>query len=201
MKLIYNGLPFPELAEKPLDFTAPKLLMIARLSPEKGFDIGIRAFALTRKKYPSATMVIAGSGHERSFLEQLASELNLCDAIQFTGALNEEEVPHLLNQATLVLVPSTFESFGLVALEAMQMARPVIASRIGGLQEVVQEGITGLFVPPENPQALFEAIESLLESPSQAVQFGRNGKKRAELFTIEQNVMHYEALYQELRAT
>jgi glycosyltransferase involved in cell wall biosynthesis len=141
--------------------------------------------------------MIVGDGPERSSLERLVEQLELKDAIQFTGEFSREEALHCVNRATLVIVPSYFEPFGLVALEAMQMKRPVIASRIGGLQEVIVDGETGILVPSREPVAFYHAIDALISDPNKAVWMGLNGYKRAlSQFSLERNVAGYEACYE-----
>lgn len=198
MTCIYNGLPTPDATPLPLSFSPPILLAFGRLSQEKGFDTAIRAFALLKKSGSNARLIIAGGGPQRLALEKLASELELGSSIQFTGILTEEEVIAAFNQATLVIVPSLIESFGLVILEAMQHSRPVIASRVEGVPEVVDDGETGLLVPPQDPEALCQAIQALLKDPERAIQMGIRGRERAMKFTIQQNVAQYEDLYREL---
>jgi glycogen(starch) synthase len=198
MKCIYNGLPMPSAVPAPLSFDPPTLLIFGRLAPEKGFDTMLRAFALLKTQGSSARLLVAGGGPERSKLEQLTDELGLRGSVEFRGILSEEEVFTTLNEATLFIVPSLIESFGLVILEAMQMQRPVIASRIEGIPEVVAEGETALLVPPKDPSSLARAIETLLSEPKRAIQMGLNGYKRAAKFTLLQNVMEYEAVYKNL---
>ncbi len=191
LKLIYNGLPMPQLLPTPLPFSPPILLLLGRLSIEKGFDTAIEAFSLLKKGGSNARLLIAGEGNERPFLEHLAGKLQV--AIEFTSAVSTEEVASVINQATLVVMPSHFEAFGFVAIEAMQMGRPVIASDVGGLREIVVHGETGLLVPPQNPEALYLAIQSLLELPTQVLQMGVKGRERAmEKFSLEANLNAYE---------
>jgi glycogen(starch) synthase len=198
LRLIYNGLPIPDLAATPLCFSSPTLLVIGRLTREKGFEIAIQAFALLKNS--AARLLIVGNGEERSRLEQWVDQLGLESSVEFIGALEKSEVPSLINRATLVIVPSYFESFGLVAVEAMQMQRPVIASNVGGLAEIIIHKETGLLVPPRDPLALSLAIRFLLENPETAIEMGIKGHKRAvKSFTLEQNVQQYEALHRELR--
>jgi glycosyltransferase involved in cell wall biosynthesis len=195
-QVIYNGLKWPKITPQPLPFEPSTLLVLGRLSLEKGYDTAIKAFSLLKKR---GRLLIAGEGFERPALEKLVCELNLSESVQFIGQIELERAPSLINESTLVLIPSHSESFGLVALEAMQMGRPVIASNVGGLLEILQEGKTALFVPPQDPVALSLAIESLLENPQKARELGMNGRKWAEKnFTLLQNVTQYETLYQEL---
>ncbi len=193
MRCIYNGLPMPDTVPLPLSFSPPILLAFGRLVREKGFDTAILAFSLLKKRGSNAQLILAGGGPERPALELLAGELDLGDSVVFTGVLTQEEVTSTFNRATIVLVPSIIESFGLVILEAMQMGRPVIASRVEGVPEVIVEGETGILVPKQDPIALCEAIEDLLAQPEKAIQMGMQGRKRAiETFTLDQNVLQYE---------
>lgn len=193
VKLIYNGLHLPNLDPAPLCFSLPTLLLLGRLAPEKGFDTAIRAFSLLKKSGSDAKLIIAGGGQERLSLEHLVDQLELKDAVHFTGELSREEGLQWINRATLVIVPSYFEPFGLVALEAMHLKRPVIASRVGGLREIILGGKTGILVPPQAPSALYQAIQELLNDPNRAIQMGLNGYKRAtQKFTLEQNIKAYE---------
>ncbi|MBP9841153.1 MAG: glycosyltransferase family 4 protein [Simkaniaceae bacterium] len=193
LQLIYNGLSLPSHLPTALPFSPPVLLLLGRLSPEKGFETAIQAFSYLKNSGSSARLIIAGGGQERPLLESLVHQLKLQDAVHFTGELEREQGRMWINQATLMLVPSYFESFGLVALEAMHMQRPVIASRIGGLQEVILDNQTGFLVPPHDPLALYHKIELLLNQPDRAIEMGLQGYKRAtEHFTLKQNMMAYE---------
>ena len=199
-RLIYNGLPWPETAPTPLSFSPPTLLLFGRLSKEKGIDIGIRAFSLLRESGSHARLTVAGGGFMRPALEKLTDELGISQFVQFTGVLTEEEVISTFNRATLVIVPSLIESFGLVILESMQMGRPVVASKIEGVPEVVLDGETGILVPAGEPIALFQAIQNVLANPEKAKEMGIKGRERAmRRFTIHQNATQYEDLYREIR--
>lgn len=197
LQLIYNGLPMPDIIPSPLSFSPPILLLFGRLSQEKGFDIGLQAFSLLKKRGSNARLIVAGGGSERLRLEKLAENLGVMDSVQFTGVLTKEEVLSTYNNATLVIVPSILESFGLVILESMQMARPVVASAVQGIFEVVSDGETGCLVPGQDPEAFFQAIDHLLKNPEKARQMGIKGRQRALEFTIHKNAEQYETLYRE----
>ena len=110
--VIYNGLGLPSLRPRPLPADRPRLLCLGRLSPEKGFDIAVTAFASLVRRFPGARLVIAGDGPERTKLEQQISELGLAHRVELAGAVTPSEVPALLNTVTAVLLPSRQESFG-----------------------------------------------------------------------------------------
>ena len=117
----------------------------------------------------------------------------------FLGMIAAEEVPPLINNATLVVMPSRMESFGFVAVEAALMARPVVATKVGGLPEIVVHSKTGLLVTNENGQELCEAISYLLDNPQMAEQMGQAARCRAmEKFSLRKCVDAYDSLYQKL---
>jgi glycosyltransferase involved in cell wall biosynthesis len=200
LRLIYNGISLPEMIPSPLIFSPPTLLLLGRFSSEKGFQTAIEAFFVLKKNHSDARLLIIGEGSERINLENLVNQLNLKNAVTFIGRLDKKEIPIYINQATIAIVPSYLESFGLAALEAMQMGRPVIASEVGGLPEIVSHKKTGLLVPPQDPIALCKAIESLLEQPEKTVQMGMNAREYASThFTLNENVSQYENLYKNLK--
>lgn len=190
LRLVYNGLSWPKTPPSPLPFSPPTLILLGRMTSEKGFDMAIRAFALLKAKGSVAKLLIGGEGPERTTLEKLSG-----DDVYFTGEIQRGSIPEFINRGTLVLVPSYFESFGLVALEAMQMGRPVIASSVGGLPEIIVDQETGVLVPPKDPLALANAIQTLLNHPEKMIEMGQKGRLRASShFTLEQNLTAYEKL-------
>ncbi len=197
---IYGGLEPSHLIPQPLSFHSPKLLCLGRLVIDKGFDLAIDAFSKLIERYPNARLVIAGDGPARSALEQQVRSLGIDHTVEFCGWVNPAEVPHLLNTSTIIVVPSRCrEAFGLVVLQAAQMARPVVAARVGGLPEVVADYETGLVVDKENPQALANAIAFLLDHPDEAVRMGKQAQIRANAkFNWKKHIDAYDQLYQKL---
>jgi len=197
--IVYDGLDIPALPPAPLDFSHPTLLCLGRLTSEKGFDTAVASFARVVRHVPRARLIIAGDGPERPSLERTVRTLGLQAAVEFLGWVTPDRVPALLNDVTLVLVPSRYEAFGLTALEAAQMARPVVATRVGGLPEVVVDGETGLLVEPDDPAALARAIVTLLQDRVRADRLGQAARKRAQhVFSLKRCVDAYESLYHEL---
>jgi glycogen(starch) synthase len=144
-------------------------------------------------------MVVAGDGPCRQELENLASDLGIFGAVTFRGWISPDDVAREINDSTVVVMPSRFgEAFGLVALEAAQMARPVIASRVGGLPEVVWDERTGLLVEPDTPSALADAMLRVLEDRDLAARLGRSGREHAARFTIDRYTDEYDSLYRQL---
>ncbi len=133
---ILNGLD-PSFEPSELRFDPPVLFCAARLVPEKGLDIAIAALALVREQFPTARLRLAGEGPLRPELERQAAVLGVADSTEFLGARSPDEIATLVDSATVVLVPSRLEGFGLIALEGMLGLRPVVAARTGGLPEVL----------------------------------------------------------------
>ncbi len=177
--------------------TAPTVVAIGRLSPEKGFDLLIDAFETVVQSVPDATLRIAGDGPERADLEARASRSPVAERIRLLGRL-DDTVP-LLRSATVVAVPSRQEGQGLVALEAMAARRPVVATAVGGLMETIVPNETGLLVSPESPVALAEALVALLLTPERCRTFGENGRQRVERhYTLERMMDKIQSLYASL---
>ena len=201
MSLIYYGLSPPKLEPAPLPFSPPTVLLLGRLSSEKGFEIGIEAFSLLKKSGSNARLLIAGEGDERPFLESLVDQFDLRSRTQFTGRIlrHDENVYSVINQSTFVVMPSHFEAFGLVALESMQMGRPVIASEVGGLPEIVLENERGFLVPPQNPAAFFLAMKKLLDHPNDTIEMGIRARRWATSnFLLKEHLDQYERLFQDV---
>jgi glycogen(starch) synthase len=165
----------------------------------KGADIALTAFASIVDRFPRARLTIAGEGPERSGLEQQAIALGVNDLVEFVGWVAREQVPALINSAAIVIIPSWREGLPWVAMEAAHMARPIVATSVGGLPDVIVDHQTGILVEPGNSGAIAEAIMSLLDHPEKAVQIGKNAQIRArDLFTWVRYVGAYDELYQTL---
>jgi glycogen(starch) synthase len=197
LQMVYCGISLPAILPKPLPFAPPILLLLGRLSSEKGFHIGIEAFSLLKNKGIDARLLIVGEGEERPYLESLIRRWQLAPFTQFTVARSRDEVDAVINTTTLTLMPSHLEGFGLVALESMRMGRPVIASKVGGLAELVAHGERGFLVPPGDPFAMCQAIEEMLKEPEVSARMGEEGRKWAlERFLLNENVDRYENIFQ-----
>ena len=199
--VIYNSLPPAAVRPAPLPRAVPHLLCLGRLERQKGFDVAITALAAVRARFPAARMTIAGDGAERASLERLAAALGLADAVRFTGWVAPDDVPHLINAHTLVVMPSRYEPFGLVALQAAQMGRPLVASRIPGLSELVRDGDTGVLCAMDDAPAFAAAIVSLIEHPEEAARRGERAAAHMQTaFRWDDHVAAYETLFRSVVA-
>ncbi|HEY5661110.1 MAG TPA: glycosyltransferase family 4 protein [Gaiellaceae bacterium] len=172
----------------------PRLLCVGRLIPIKGHIVLLRAFAQARRRVPSLQLDLAGRGPLEPALRALAKELGVEDAIRFLGYV--APVRRAIEDAAAVVVPSMGEGFGMVALEAMERARPVIAAEIGGLGELVEDGVSGYLVPTGEAEPLADAIVRLVSDLPRAAEMGLAGRRRAlEQFLQERCTDRTELLY------
>lgn len=178
----------------PYQGSEPRLLCVGRLIPIKGHLVLLRALAQARLRVPGITLGVAGRGPLEPALKAYARELGLDEAVNFLGFVSP--VQRALEDAAIVVVPSIGEGFGMVALEAMERGRPVVASAVGGLPEIVADGETGLVVPAGDAEALGEAIVELAGNLPRAATMGRAGRERALAeFPPERCAERIEALY------
>jgi glycogen(starch) synthase len=200
--VIYNSLPPIDLRPAPLPFDPPRLLCLGRIEAQKGFDVAIRALAEARERVAGVQITVAGDGSQRQALERLAADLGLTGAVRFIGWVPPDEIPRLINQHTLVVMPSRYEPFGLVALQAAQLGRPMVASRIPGLSEVVRDRDTGWLCTMDDPTAFATAITSLLQKPAAAASMGQRAWRHIQTaFRWDDHVGAYESLFQAVAAT
>ena len=175
-EIVHYGIE-PDGEPAPYAGAEPRLLCVGRLIPIKGHIVLLRAFAQAKKELPALELDIAGRGPLEPALRALARELGVAESVSFLGHVTP--IQGAIEQSAVVVVPSMGEGFGMVALEAMERGRAVIASRVGGLPEIVVDGATGLVVPPEDAHALAEAMLALASDPSRAAAMGAAGRAHA----------------------
>ncbi len=185
-----NGEPVPYRPDE------RRLLCVGRMIPIKGHIVLLRAFAEAKRQLPDLELDIAGRGPLEPALKALAQELGVDDSIRFLGHVSP--IQAAIEQVQIVVVPSMGEGFGMVALEAMERARPVIAAAIGGLGELVRHEETGLLVPPGEAEPLRDAIVRLASDHELAARLGEAGRRRAlgrflQHFCTDRTELLYEA--------
>ncbi|MDY7040339.1 MAG: glycosyltransferase, partial [Chloroflexota bacterium] len=171
------------------------VLFVGRIEPLKGIDTLLRAMALVTRGCPNwqdrlCVCIIGGDpangsadvNTEMERLKQLRAELDISDLVVFMGTKDQDTLNVHYSAAEVVVMPSHYESFGMVALEAMACGTPVIASKVGGLVFTVQDGVTGFHVPERNPQALADKISLILHDSALRRRLGDQARKRAQLY-------------------
>ncbi len=174
---------------------APLLLFVGRLEPLKGVELLIDALV----HLPDVTLLVVGgdaraAGYQAE-LQRRAARRGVEGRVRFAGAVPQERLPLYYNAADVCAVPSFYESFGLVALEAMACGVPVVAARVGGLSATVHDGETGFLVPWRDPAAFAERIGRLLRDPELCVRMGRAARSTAQRFTWTGVSRRLEELY------
>lgn len=173
---------------------------IANIRPAKGYEDLVVAGALVRQSIPNVRFMMVGGAPYAFYKKRITMLINdygLGDCFVFTGF--RPDVPEIISTLDLLVLPSHYEPFGRVLVEAMAAGKPVIGTNVGGIPEIIEDGVTGLLVPSHSPDKLAEAIITILQNPSLARQMGEAGRRRArERFSVEQHVAKIQEVYEEL---
>jgi glycosyltransferase involved in cell wall biosynthesis len=171
--------------------------IVARLTEQKGHTHLFAAWQQVMHVLPDAHLLVVGDGPLRDFLQTLAKDRNLTGSITFTGY--RSDVPRIMSALDVMVLPSFWEGFGLVLLEAMSAGKPIVASRVSAIPEIVVDGETGLLVPPGDLHSLAQALLKVLQDPERGRRMGRKGRARLEReFGVEKMVCATEHVYDAL---
>ena len=182
------------------------LLFVGRIEPLKGIDILIHAIALMRQKGIKICLSVIGGNtsldpdlenNEMARLQLLREQVGLLDLVAFLGKREQESLPYYYSAADAVVVPSHYESFGMVALEAMACGTPVVASQVGGLAFLVRDGVTGFTVPVDDPEELAAYLIKLVEDEDLRKTMGMNASEFAKDYAWDKIADQIIALYNE----
>jgi glycosyltransferase involved in cell wall biosynthesis len=204
LRVVHYGLDEPPASWGPpggpeLPADAPVLLAITRLVPQKGVDIAIAALVRVRERHPDTRLVVLGEGPLQAELGELAARLGVADAVSFPGRVGD--VSWWLRRASLLVHPARWEGFGLALLEAMLCARPIVATAVSSIPEIVVDGETGVLVQPDDAAALAEAVSGVLDDPARGASLGAAGEARARAeFSVAGMADRTIAVYEEALA-
>jgi glycosyltransferase involved in cell wall biosynthesis len=180
-----------------LPLSSPLVVVFSRLNQMKGIQYFLDAAIILARRFPHVRFLVVGDGESRKELEEYAGRLGLAQRTVFTGF--RSDVPELLSEAAVSVLPSLSEGLSNSLLESMASGVPVVATRVGGNPEVIEHEVTGLLVPLLDSAALAAAIGRVLEDKDLAARFAHAGIRRvAELFSMERSVRETEHLYQRL---
>lgn len=180
-----HGLPDKGAEPPPVPRDVVEILFVGRLEHRKGIDILLEAAGEVCSSMPEARFLIAGDASMSTSTGQMwpqrfssdPATLAWRDRVSFLGTVSDEELDQLYRRCDIVVVPSRFESFGLPLIEAMMRGRPVVASAVGGMEEIVEEGVNGLLVPAEDADALARALRRLVASATERHRFGEHSRR------------------------
>jgi glycosyltransferase involved in cell wall biosynthesis len=199
---IHNGINIDELKRNQNHGSVDEkkyLLCIAAHNEKKGIDVLLHAFAQLLPLNSSIQLYLVGDGPLRQQHEELAKALGLQDRVIFLGERGRSEVVNLLHGCELLVLPSRSEPFGIVITEAMACRKPVVASMVGGIPEIIENGKSGILVEPDNPDSLCKAICSILKDNTFKTQLAANGYTRVcAHFLWQHSGAKYETLFSEL---
>jgi len=198
MEIVPNGVDVRAFSDpgRPVEGlpAGPKILWVNRLDPQKGFEIMLRAFEQIASEVGEVHLLVAGDGRDRVLLRSLPGDLR--SRILRLGTVAHEALPRYHAAADVFVSPATGqESFGIVLVEAMAAGVPVVASDIEGYREVVRDGVDGLLIPPNDPNALAAAIRRVLSEPELAAALKAAGRSRAQAFSWQAVAPRLEAVY------
>ncbi len=209
--------PIPQKAAKTylgLPDNHKMVLFVGRIEPLKGIDTLIRAMALVVKDFPNwqedlCLTIVGGDASDRpetlnaemARLQRLRAELGITELVTFLGAKAQDTLPYYYSAADVCIMPSHYESFGMVALESMACGTPVIASKVGGLSFTVQNGITGFLVPERQPEALAEKIDLVLKNDVLRGKLGRQANQWAQRYSWATVANQVTNLYRQVTAS
>jgi glycosyltransferase involved in cell wall biosynthesis len=200
--VIYNGIPTTRfVSNASQDSTKEEkgivLLHVGRFAPQKNHLLLVEAFALAVKEYPAMKLWLVGDGPLKPAVEKIIVEIGLERKVLFLGI--RDDVPRLLAASDLFVLSSDYEGVPLSVLEAMAAGKPVVATTVGGVPELVEDGVTGFLVPPRDPKVLAQGILRLAKDADLRQRMGKAAQERAlERFDISRTAREYEALYLKL---
>src|SRR4051794_14151485 len=157
-----------------------RILVVARLVRHKGHAVLLESLARLRDEGLRLDLTVAGDGEERRPLNELAVSLALSEQVRFLGAVGQDELPDLYGEADVFCLPTLAEAVGVVNMEAMATGLPVVSSRLMGVPELVEDGVSGLLVEPGDSDGLAEALRTLAGDPKMRRQMGEAGRRKVE---------------------
>ena len=198
-EVVFNGVDLDDEAPAPapLEGISPGfVLALGRLVHKKGFDLLLQAFAHLPDACGDARLVVAGGGPELPALRALAARLGLSARVQFPGYLHRGQVAWAMENASMFVLPSRVEPFGIVVLEAMRAGRPVVVSNRGGAPEIIQSSDQGLAIDPFDAEAFAAVLADLLQDGLRRARIGENGRVRAAAFAWSTIAGRYRDIYE-----
>ena len=200
---IHNGVNLAELngafQDATRDSQDPYILCIAQHNEKKGLDVLLRAFKRLQEADLSLKLILVGDGPLRGSLQDLAVSLGINESVEFLGQKGRAQVAKLLHDCEVFVLPSRSEPFGIAIIEAMACKKPVVATTVGGILEIIDNGKNGILVEPDNPTALAEALIALLKDEALRVTVASNGYVIAhERFSTKNTGSAYESVFASL---
>lgn len=197
--VVPNGIDLRGYTEKSLIQKAEEsetiILFVGRLHPVKGVQYLIQAMQIVHKELPDVKLVLVGHGEEKDYLEILTDRLGLRECVDFVGGVPHEKIPDYMYHADIFILPSLSEGFPVTILEAMACGLPVIATKVGGLPDIIEEGMNGYLVEAKKPDEIADKVLMLMQNDVMRENISANNRKKAEVFTWEKVAATIEEEY------
>jgi glycosyltransferase involved in cell wall biosynthesis len=198
---VHNGLGDLPAALPPATAPVPFVLCVSRQVAKKGVDTLLRAFVYVRREVPGVALVVVGDGPELRKHRALVEALGITDAVKFFGNRARDDVLPLFAACSVFVLPSRAEPFGVVLLEAAYYKRPIVCTAVGGVPEIITDGVNGYLVAPDDPEEMAEKIQTLLRQPGLAERFGGAAHETVRTrFRWEDRVQDYVTVYEDAQA-
>lgn len=173
-----------------------RILFVGRLYPVKGVQYLLQAMKIIHEEMPDVKLILVGDGEEREHLESLTDSLEIKECVEFAGRAPHEEVQDYMNQAEVFVLPSLSEGFPVTILEAMACGLPIVATRVRGVPDIVEEGINGYLVDTKNPEQIARALLKILGNEQLGKDISKNNIEKVETYSWDKIAVQLERIYQ-----
>ncbi len=199
--LVPNGVPLAQFRHTEASrkqSTSHPIVFIGRLIRRKAADVLIQACSLLKDRCPGMKIKIAGEGVEMNALKKMVHEMRLSGEIEFLGTVRGEEKVRLLADALFLVCPSREEPFGIVNLEALASGLPVVAARVGGIPDIIKDGINGFLIDADNPQQMADKMYLLMQDVALRIRMSENALQSSYRFDWSKVVQEYQYIYRHI---
>ena len=198
--IVPNGIDLKEyISELPVqnvEGAEKRILFVGRLHPVKGVQYLLQAMQMVHEEVPGAKLILVGDGEERESLEKLTDSLGIRECVEFVGGVPHEKIPDYMHHADVFVLPSLSEGFGIVNLEAMACGLPIVATRVGGIPDIIEDGTNGYLVDTMNQEQLAEALLKLLQDEKLRRDISGNNREKAKKYRWDAVAATLEGIYQ-----
>jgi len=198
--IVPNGIDLKEyISELPVQIVEgaeKRILFVGRLHPVKGVRYLLQAMSIVHQELPEAKLILVGDGEEREYLESLTDSLGIRECVEFAGRVPHERVQDYMNLAEVFVLPSLSEGFPVTILEAMACGLPIVATRVGGVPDIIEDGANGYLINTKNPEQIAEALLRVLQDEELQKIMSNNNRKSAEKYRWDTVAATLEGVYQ-----
>jgi len=203
--VVPNGIEFKEyMSEAPVNMikgSEKRILFVGRLYPVKGVQYLLQAMKIIHEEMPDVKLILVGDGEEREHLESLTDSLEIRERVEFAGRVLHKKVQDYMNQADVLVLPSLSEGFPLTILEAMACGLPIVATRVRGVPDIVENDTNGYLVDTKDPEQIAWALLKILENEQLRKNISKNNREKVKTYSWDKVVVQLERIYQKTLQT